>query len=375
MNTKIESPKPHPKCVKLWDFIPKCTSNQPIERIVLESDSGGFANPGEAAAPVDRKYFQSNANVRCFQVGGSVTQAQRIIHNSSDYLTKGDSNIVLEEWNGIYAQHGFYGSNAIYSSFKDYMESGLVIDLQGKILTQEWIEKGADTVHNHNGNADCVWGPPTVMSSIAWPTFGVSLNSDECLKKPGGKLLAHGGAIHNMAPNPPVETEPSPIRDPSSEFVVNEWGALETMFYAVSAVNKYGESTLTLLNKAAKLAGSPAVLAFAATPSPDTGFIIYRSEVTSETDAEKVKFFPIFRISATELANGYDGAPPGQVYDRNWFLPNTEEAFITQMREEVLCFKVAPISELDTDTGTPIFWGTPVLHCPKKLVRFINIGA
>src|SRR6218665_901897 len=359
---EIKSPEHCPEDVGLWKTITQLT----------ERDVDFRGSCGEGEPPVPPNYnrgLESNELSKCLQV----------VRKASYYFIKGDSNIVPEEWNGIYAQHA-----SAYPSLDIYMKSDVVIDLRGEALTQERIKEGAAVVRKYGGEANCVWGSPTVMSSIAQPPFGVSLNSDECLKKPGGKLLVPGGAIHNMAPNPPDETEPSPIEDSSSKFVANEWGALETVSYAVSAVNRYGESEFTLLNKAKKLEGSPAVLAFTASRRGGhsaTGFIIYRSMVTSGTNATdgEANFFTIFSTSVPELANGYDGAPPGQVYDRNRFLPNTEEAFITEMKKEVLWFKqFAPISKLNVEHGAlaPIFLlGTPVLHCPKKLVRFINIGA
>src|SRR6218665_199160 len=398
---------------KLWSALPKIVSKKHTEHIV-------------------------NANVKCLRAVGSVTvqtlqeqmrnpghcsemwvkeigkKMEWMLRKAGYYLIKGDSKIVPEEWNGIYAQHA-----SAYSSPDAYMGSDVVIDLRGEELTQEWIEKGAAVVGKHGGKANCVWVPLSVASSlflrvyyqcndtcfgppsylqqkklnvyrqyIINPSFGkVLLRGDICLNKPEAKQLSDRGTSHRLGPTPPDATAQDTVRDPDSKFVDGEaQGALGTVFYAVSAVNRYGESTLAPFSNTKKLtlaAGSSAVLTFAATPSinPATGFIIYRSEVTSETDAEKVKFFPIFRVSATELANGYDGAPPGQVYDRNRFLPNTEEAFITEMSEEVLYFKqLESISKVDIPTRAPsneflmFVRGTPVLRCPKKLVRFINIG-
>jgi len=106
---------------------------------------------------------------------------------------------------------------------------------------------------------------------------------------------------------------------------------------------------------------------------------IFRTEITAAATSVGARFFPIFTISAAELAAGYDGGGAGIVLDQGRFLPNTEQAFLTEMVEEVLSFKqLAPMSKLDLAVTTmsrrfiSFCFATPVCYQPKKIIRFLN---
>jgi hypothetical protein len=92
-------------------------------------------------------------------------------------------------------------------------------------------------------------------------------------------------------------------------------------------------------------------------------------------------FFPIFKVSNADVAAGFQGAAAGAVRDRGYFLPDTEEAFITEMSDEVLELKqLAPLSKLDLAVISmsrrfiTFMFGTPILYTPKKMVRYINVS-
>jgi len=157
------------------------------------------------------------------------------------------------------------------------------------------------------------------------------------------------------------------------------------VYYAVAAKNRSGESNLTLLNSSAVtlVVGSAVDLTFTAGVGANAtnGYVVYRTEVTSAGSATGVPFYPIFEISTAELATGYDGAVATKVRDRGRKLPNTEEAFLTEMVDDVLSFKqLAPISKLDLATLSmskrfiTFMFGTPSLYTPRKMVKFVNCG-
>lgn len=425
--------------VKLWNEIPKMVASNTVEEyVMLESygaDGGGFYREGEMAKFVDSKYYRSYANVKYLQVAGNVTlQAQYVksyvdallketenktmwlIRNASRYLTYGDDRIVPEEWRGLFAQHGNYGTDVVYSSFDQYMKSDVLVDMRGKIVTQQTIENAANVIKYKYGRADSFYAPPKVNLALS-QSYQDMLRAQTGDKAVPGiygnqvkELVTNNGTVHikedifMSKPDPKYVGQPAPsvdvpnppsafaaaltTADAESKFAAGEtWtGELGTVFYAISAVNRFGESPLVAshaTNKITLAAGLSVDLVFArAASGPETtGFIIYRSLVTSATNSANVPFYPLFRISEAQHTAGYDGGAANTVRDRNRFLPNTQEAFLTEAKEEIFSFKqLAPISKLNMGVVAPssqflmFMWGTPMLYAPKKMVRFINIG-
>ena len=63
-------------------------------------------------------------------------------------------------------------------------------------------------------------------------------------------------------------------------------------------------------------------------------------------------------------------------------MPNCDQALLMQFDNEVIEFaQLAPLMKMDLAMLSPAYrfmillYGTPLLYAPKKIVRFINIGA
>lgn len=433
------------KDVKLWNAIPKLVAYNTVEEYIqLESygtDRGGFYSEGELSDVEDSQYRRKAELVKYIQVTGEVTlQAQMvrayvdamrkevenktmwIVRKVSSALTKADSAMVAQEFNGLYAQHALIGAAAdsIYTSLDAYQDSTSVIDLRGDSLRQSDLEDGAVNVDANFGNVDSLFGPPAVMSGLfkdyftrqriitgatsATGTIGtvpkaidtqfgsVAICNDKFMAKNPARLLS-ALATSPKAPTAPSVTSQTLVADAtaSCRFVAGEvhTGALGTVFYGVSALNQYGESAITVFNNTTKItltAANSVDLVFAAGAGgayAATAFVIYRSKVTAATNATTgaVLFYPIFRVTAAQRTAGYDGGAAGTVRDRNRFLPDCQEAFATEMSEDVVSFKqLAPLSKLELSVLGPsnrficYLWGTPILFTPRKMVRFINVG-
>lgn len=432
--------------IKLWNSVPKLPAYNTVEEFLqLESygtNRGGFYNEGELSDVEDSKYRRRAELVKFIQVTGEVTyQAQLVrsyvdamrkevenktmwvVRKVNESLTKADSDIVPQEFNSIYKQHASIGSQQgdLYATLEDYFNSNTVIDLRGKSITQEDIEEGAIRIDDNFGNIDTFFAPPSVISGLSrdyfqrqrillnapsspayngvigttpkaiGTSFGdVALMHDKFMKADPSKTIA-SNATSDKAPNAPtVSAQTLSGADTQSKFVAGEshTGELGTVFYAVSAVNRYGESGLTVFNNTTKVtltAGQSVDLTFTAGggANPATGYVIYRTKVTSSTNAttDNVVFYPIFKVSAADLASGYDGAAALSVRDRNRFLPDTEQGFASEMTEDVMSFKqLAPISKMDlailgmSRRFITFLFGTPQLYTPKKVVRYVNIG-
>lgn len=417
--------------IKLWNAIPKMTAYNTVEEFLQLSsygaERGGFYNEGELSEVEDSTYIRRAEHVKYMQVTGEVTlQAQMvrsfvdamkketenkmqwILRLANRSLTKANSDIVPQEFNGIYKQHASIGgAGFLYPDFETYYNQNIVIDMRGKSLKQADVEKGAVIVDDNYGAVSSLWSPVSVISALAQDYYAdqriiqnadsgykgtigtvpkaisttlgdVALMGDKFMKSGAAKTTS-SPADHTSAPTAPVADGVTPralVVDALAKYVAGEAG---NVFYAVAALNRYGESGLTVLGAAVAItAGNAVDLKFTAGAGgvAATGFVIYRTKVGA---AGTGPFYPIFKISAAERTSGFGGAAAGLVRDRGYYLPDMEQAFLTDMSEEVMSFKqLAPMSKLDLAVIAMarrfiVFqFGTPQLYAPKKIVRFIN---
>lgn len=423
--------------IKLLNDVPKMVATNTVEEFLqLKSygtQRGGFYNEGELSDVEDSVYVRRSELIKYVQVTGEVTVQAQIVKSFIDVqkkevenktmwiqravntaLTKGDSNIIPQEFNGYYKQHQNIGSGGdyLYANLNDYYNSEVVVDLRGKSLTQFDVEKGAVTLDSNFANVSDLYAPTSVVSAlmqdyfgdqrIVMPTTGfngiigtnptgiatsvnpnVKLKTDKFMKTNPARLIATA-ATSAKAPNAPTAsgTVPALAADTNAKFVAGEAG---TVYYGVTALNRYGESALTLLDATpiTVTVGSAIDVQFTATAGvyAATGYRIYRTKVTAAGTATNEKFYPLFDVSTSELAAGYDGAAATKVRDRGRIMPGMETAFLVEMAEEILSFKqLAPVSKLDLAIVSMsrrfiVFnFCTPQLYAPKKLLKFINVS-
>jgi hypothetical protein len=417
--------------IKLLNRMPKLTAYNTVEEFLqLESygiNRGGFYNEGELSDTEDSKYVRRAEQIKYLQITGEVTMQAQMVRSYVDAmkkevenkamwitrkanasLTKGDSDIIPQEWNSLYKQHASIGTGTgfLYSSLENYYSQNVIIDLRGKSLKQEDVEKGAINVDDNFGSVSDLFAPPTVISALAQDYFqdqriiqnadsgykgiigtvpkaisttmgDVALMSDKFMKADASKTIATATADPKAPAAPTAGANPALVADSLAKFATGETGAIR---YAVSAVNRYGESALTLLGAAdiTVTIGDAIDLAFSATAGAyaASGYKIYR---TLPGVPYTGTFYPIFNVSVGELAAGYDGGAAGVVRDRGRILPNCEQAFMTEMVDDVMSFKqLAPISKLDLAVISmsrrfiTFMFATPQLYTPKKFVRFVN---
>ncbi len=423
--------------IKLFNALPKKTAYNTVEEYLqlasYGAERGGFYDEGELSDVEDSTYIRRAEHVKYMQVTGEVTLQAQMVRSYVDAmrqevqnkmmwvlrladraLTKGDSDVIAQEFNSIYKQHQSVGTTTgdLYADNFSYYNSGTVLDLRGESIKQEHIEQAAVQVDLNYGTATSFFGPTTMVSTLSQDYFNrqrilfgpgqtqgavgqlgtvatsiattlgsVSLNSDKFMKADPAKDST-SSATSAFAPSAPSIGGVSAVADdPQSLYQGSDAG---NVFYAVSALNKKGESTLTIHDTAVTIAAGTSVdieVTPTAGANPTQGFVVYRTEVTNADDSAGLRFFPIFKVSAAHTAAGYDGASANTIRDRGMFLPNTDQGFVAQMDDEVLAYKqLAPISKLDLAILAPsrrfiVFsFGTPVLFQPRKLVRIINAG-
>lgn len=418
--------------IKLFNLLPKLTAYNTVEEFLqlasYGAQRGGFYDEGELSDVEDSKYIRRAELVKYMQVTGEVTMQAQMVRSYVDAmrqevenkmmwimrlanksLTSADSDIVPQQFNSIYKQHASIGTTQdfLYSTFEDYYKSDVVIDLRGKSLKQGDLEDAAVRVDSNFGNISHICAPTTVISAFAkdyYETqrimlgggFNGSINTvpkvisttlgdvqivaDKFMKAEPSKK-ASTPSTSTKAPGAPTINSVQLQADENSKFTQDEVG---NVFYAVAAVNRYGESNLAVHQTPITLAVGQAVdLTFVAGVSAigATGYVIYRTKVTTASTPTDLEFYPIFSVSEANRANGFNGGTTGVIRDRGYFLPDTEQAFMTEISDEVLSFKqLAPISKLDLAVQSmsrrfiTFLFGTPQIYAPKKIVRFINVG-
>ena len=406
---------------------------------------GIFNLEGETPTETDSIYRRKSIVVKFTGVTGQVTHPGMIVKTAVGSLyTKevenktillqtildkkvitADSNKVEQEFDGIFAQH-IAGINDITGGLLGktseqildaYFGDIAVINANGSVLTDALVEDAAQAVVNdRNGIIDRIVSSPVVFNNyvklfheskrvivgmqggVVGATMGQSVND---ITTQFGKVAIKAdkffdwnqpaklgrGKTSDRSPNAPVADGSTPIAvavDAKTQFGAAHAG---NYFYAVAAKNRYGESELVLLNK------SGAVQAVGATQSvdlkftgavssayPETCYVIYRTEAGA-ADSATADFYPIFEVSTTERAAGWDGAEAGLVRDRNRWIAGTKSALVyfngSEMNEYL---ELGGTMKLDYAIVGPrrsfsvLNYGTPVLYQPGKIARIINIG-
>lgn len=411
--------------IKFWKDIPKKPAYNTVEEFNQQTsygnDRGGFNAEGELPEEEDSVYVRRAQLVKYLGVTKSVTHQMTLVNNTIGNIMQktikdgtlwilrkldqslffGNEKLVNLEFNGFLAQQEQSDS---WQDRNAYLNSEHVIDMRGKSLSEDAIESGANSIVESYGLATQLYTAPSVLSGFVKQFYGnkfimpntqalqagimgqrvqqfesqfgpIGLNQDIFFKKKPAKT-AQSEATSDKAPNAPKITVKAVAADTANSKWDSDFAGNVT--YAVSALNRYGESKL-----AEALAATVVVNGAADIKITDGGgthkasaYRIYRSE-TGKTGT----YYPIFEVSAADVSRGLDGAATGEVRDLNRFIPNCDQAIVLQFDNEVIEFaQLAPLMKMDLALLSPAYrfmillYGTPLLYAPKKMVRIINIG-
>jgi hypothetical protein len=422
------------KQIVFWKSIPKSPAYNTVEEFnqlsSYGSNRGGFYNEGALPSTEDSTYVRRSQLIKFLGVVKEVTHPmtlvntmvgdviKREIENGTMWILRkldtalftADSDLIPQEFNGLYKQHA---QNDQYSTLTDYLSSDVVIDMRGSALTESAIEDAANGILQHYGIGTDLYAPPKVISDFVKNFYGnkfimpnspaltagvmgqnvqkfasqfgeINLNYD-IFQNPSPARRSTDAQTSLLAPAAPTADGSTPSAAVGATVVNSKFASSDAgnYVYAVSAVNCYGESALTVLGTAVTVVASGAVdLKFTMTNSsnPAVGFVVYRT-LKGGTPGSNTLYYPIFTVTTTQLAAGFDGASAGLARDNNRYLPNTYQAMLVQNDSQVIEFKqLAPLMKMDLAITSPSFkfmmllYGTPFLYAPGKMVRFINIG-
>ena len=419
--------------LRIYNDIPKLPAYNTVEeynRLVSYGDSeGGFMAEGELPEERDTIFERKAELVKFVGDVRRVTHQMSLVKTAHSFgsavaletkhgmmnvlrilnreIVRSNASHVGVQFNGMYAQHQAGADVSTYTAQDN------VIDLRGAALDEGTLDNAGRVISEAFGSFDTLYAPPTVMGGFiktfydkaryGYPapannTVGfaatqaqtqwgaIELKYDKFMTKRAAKTASSGATSQSAPPTPLAGGTPAAVvAGVGSKFAAGDAG---DYFYAVSSFNKYGESQLLLLNAglgAAVIAGAAVDLQFTEgapiAGRPSEGFRIYRA-AKDETNPLTASYYPIFDISAAQLAAGYDGAAATKVRDNNHFMIDCDSAFLIQNSVDMWSFKqLAPIMKVDLAMTTLAYkfavvqYGTPILYQPPKMVRFINIGS
>ena len=421
--------------IRLWRKYPKKTAYNTVEeynqlRSYGNDFSGGFNLESELPEEENSTYVRESEKIKYMgtvrsvsypmtlvrtqeAIGNIITRENEngtlwILRRLSRALTKGNERIISTEVNGLYElqRKGLVGVGA---TPEQYFTQPQVIDKRGDFMKEPDFNKGANQIVEGFGLADTFWAPPSVISDFTENFYGnkfIPLNTEAIANgKVGQKVqsfqsqfgeigmdfdlfmkrrpnkVSTAGKTSTKAPDAPNVTAVAV----TATDALSRWDAGDAAdyYYAVSAINRYGESSLAVFATAASAVSDSSIdVTFAPTAGVynSEGYVIYRSNKDAASVAEAT-FFPLFEVSEAERANGYDGGGAGVVRDRNRILPDTEQAFLIEWNTQVLEIgQLAPLTKMDLALLGPaqrwmiLLYLTQFLYAPLRMVRYINIG-
>lgn len=413
--------------IKLWKKVTKLPAYNTVEEFnqQIEYGADGYSFTDEGGLPQDDSpsYRRQAQLVKFLGTTRSVSHPMQLVATMVDNVMQqeikngtmkilrdadralwfANSHVVPQEFNGFRQQQiDSMGSELAWR------QSDCVVDLRGGKINEDVLETGALNIIQNNGEGNLFMAPPQVLSALkkniadqkriyvganeqnVTPTAGlmvqkflsqfgmIDLDYDKFLAQTNVPKTLTTPATSSKAPAKPVADPTTPIA------MVTD--ATNTLFdgdqagsyvYAVSAINKSGESQLVKLgNATAVTTGQSIDLKFTAADSITMGFNIYRSK----KDSTNGKFYKIASLSVNDLALGHNNAAAGLTRDKNEKIAGTEEAFLIDNSLDVWAFKqLAPLMKMDLAVLSPatrfmlLLYGTPILYAPKKMVTFKNI--
>jgi hypothetical protein len=414
-----------------WKNIPKTAAFNTVEEYnqlsSYGSTNGSFNNEGELPVEDDSTYVRRAQLVKFLGVTKSVTHPMslvstmignaiereakngtlKILRDLDRSLFFGDSTLIPQQFNGLLAQHA---QNDAFSTLQQYLSSSTIVDLRGASLTEAAIENGANSIVEAYGLGNMLYAPPRVLSDFVKNFYGnkfIQPNTPALTDGIMGQRVksfesqfGNIGLAHDVFFNQnPSKANTAPATSPNAPAAVTavtiaavgsdalaKYASTDagTYFYGVTAVNRYGESAITIMSTTATTVVAGGAIDLTFTPnsslSAGTAYNIYRSSKNAASYTAAT-YYPIFTVSAAAQAAGFDGGGTGVVRDRNNYLTNCNQAFLVQHDTDVLEFKqLAPLMKMDLAVVSPAYrfmvllYGTPFLYAPLRMVRFINIG-
>lgn len=431
------------KQIVLFGMIPKKTIfntvHEYLQLVKYGQEIGIFMAEGERPENTDSQYRRKSVLTKYMGVGGKLTiQAQYMkhadgkdpytrevenklmeLHKLMDLqLSDGNSATVATSFDGIFRQH-LLGINEIVTPtagltseqlFDNYFNDVAIINANGKALSETHVQEASHAVVNERfGEATTLITNPAVLKDFNARFYekqrillGTSANNNMTAGQSNNKIISQFGdvdlksdvffdrragiaynraATSAKAPNAPTTPTITPETDTKSKFGTAHAGGY---YYVVTAKNQYGESAPLAINTSIQAVASTEALDLTWVSGggsyPATAYVVYRT-TKSPAGRTTAKYYPVFEVTAAELAAGFDGGT-AKVRDRNRFIAGTHSALVmapSDMLWEMI--QLMPTSKIEFALTTlakefaVVCFCSPVLYQPGKISRILNIGS
>ncbi len=391
--------------VKFWRSIPKLPAFSTVEEYnrlkEYGSDAGGFTQEGALPETDDATYQRTVGYVKFLGTTREVTLPMTLVRPAHGNI------IALETQNGVMwilkklERALFFGNSANIAEEFDGIEKQLlddtdaslvnIIDMRDENITEDVVNNCAQLVYQGYGVANKLYAPPKAIASfintlypkeryllpppvegrvgitprsVATITGDIVLEPDIFLNPPS----IPSSAVGAKAPASPASVSVgAPASDPQSKFSASDAG---TYKWAVTAINRYGESAKTESSSVAVASGQSVTLTITdgAGTYPTQAYRIWRTNPGGST----------YGYVTTIPRTGTDT----QWTDRNEDLPGRLKAFVLEEDQMTLSFRqLASMMKVPLATiAASIRWmqllyGVPLLYAPRRVVILKNIKA
>jgi len=396
------------KHIKFWTRTQKLKAYSTVEEYVKlrnygNTRAGAFVDAGALPPSQDSAYSRENKNVKYVGTTRAVQHQAMVVEtvvvddiiaqeqiNGTIYLLgvieealfKGDSNVVAQEWDGIFGE--------IEREYNADNTCGIVMDLQGADITKYDLTKASNVILNNYGIPNLAYCDLDTMGRInqlfyqnqfienvqGGVTGGIALGQFTYLPKQSFEYEPDVFLRPNEAPLTVKSAEKAPSTPTiagaaiAAESVVSgkTFAKATNVKYVVVAVNKYGESAgSTAATVAIPQGGQGQVTITPAVGSDEVGYKIYRADSATGD--------PLFikRIARSDQATTV-------FKDENLDIPGTGRMLL--MYDDVTnnCFKQLvpfikiPLAIVDASIRwMQLLYGTPIYSTPRKNVLIKNI--
>lgn len=432
------------KQIVMWNLIPKKnvynTVHEYNQQVKYSTSNAHFMAEGDRPENGDSQYRRKSVLTKYMGLGGKLTlqgelmkhadgkdpytrQVENILmaltRDLDKALWEGDSNTTPTSFDGFARQH-MLGINEIYSNsigtseqlLDNYYKDPVIIDANGKALAETQVNDACHTIVNDRyGEATTIITNPVVLKDF----MTRQLDKQRVLLGAGANVAMNVGSSVNQVTSqfgnvdlksdvffdrrepiaynkattsnkaPAIPTTPS-IAVASAD-TKNKFGTVWAggYHYAVTAKNAYGESAALLINSSIQAVASTESVDIKFVDGggsyPATSYVVYRTEKTP-ANYLTARFHPIFELSVSELAAGYDAAAATYVRDRNRQVAGTHSAIVMSPSDLLWEYiQLMPTSKIEFALTTlakefaVVNFGALALYMPGKIGRIVNIGA
>lgn len=434
------------KQIVLWNMIPKKSVYNTVhefnQQVKYSTSNAHFMAEGDRPENGDSQYRRKSVLTKYIGLGGKLTlQAELVKHmDGKDPYTReveskllalikdidmalsdADSSKTPTAFDGFFRNH-MLGINEIYSSsvgtaeqvFDNYYADPAIINANGKTLREEFVQNAAHAVVNDRfGEATEIITNPVVLKDFNTRQLakqrillGTGANVGMTAGQQTNQVASQFGMLdlesdvffdrrqsiaYNRAATatkaPPVPVIGGAPNAAVSADTKNAFGTAHagTYYYVVTAKNAYGESTPLVINTSGQVVASTESVDIQFSDGggsyPATSYVVYR---TTKTPANRLtaQYYPLFEVSVSELAAGFDGAAATKVRDRNRQIAGTHSAIVMSPSDLLWEYiQLMPTSKIEFALTTlakefaVVNFGALALYMPGKISVIRNIGS